>query len=93
MVVGDKQKDGVRAAAAGLFCSVGPDVLCLNDDRDVWQVAVPSEYEGFDLDPLAHPQPSPDGKHGVYVVVSGTERRICLAALHGPVVRTLPTAG
>lgn len=92
MVIGDKGAGGVRAAAVGLFCSVGRNVLCRDEDRDAWQIALPSEVEAFDLDPLAHPQPSPDGKHGAHVVVSGTERHVCIASLPGPVVRTLPTA-
>ena len=91
MVIGDKKAGGVRAAAAGLFCSVGRDVLRSDGRRDEWQIALPSEVEAFDLDPLAHPQRSPDGKHGAHVMVSGTERHICMASLPGPVVRTVPT--
>lgn len=91
-MIGDKKEGGAQAAAAGLFCSVGRDVFRQDGGRSVWQRVLPHDFDAFDLDPLARPQLSPDGQHAAFVAVSGVERYVCMVALPGPVVRTLPTA-
>lgn len=91
-MMGDKKEGGVQAAAAGLFCSVGRHVFRRDGGRSVWQKVLPHDFDAFDLDPLARPQLSPDGQHAAFVAVSGVERHVCMVALPGPVVRTLPTA-
>jgi len=90
-MVGGRKEGGAQAAAAGLFCSVGRDMFCREAGRSVWQTVLQDGFDKFDLDPLAHPQSSPDGLHGAYVAVSGAERHVCMVALPGPVARTLPT--
>jgi hypothetical protein len=91
MMVSDKKEGGAQAAAAGLFCSVGRDVFCRDGGRELWQIVLPHDFDAFDHDPLAHPQPSPDGQHGAHVGISGAERYVCMVALPGPVARTFPT--
>ena len=87
----DDRKDGGVQAAAGLFCSMGRDVLQRDGDRHEWQTALPSEFEAFDLDPLARFQPSPDGQHAAFVALRGVERSVCILSLPGPLFRCLPT--
>ena len=91
-MIGDKKEGGAQAAAAGLVCSARRDVFRRDGGRDVWHIVLEDKFDAFDLDPLARPQPSPDGQHGAHVAVTGVERYVCVVTLPGSFVRTLPTA-
>jgi hypothetical protein len=89
-VEGNGAKNGrIQETAAGLYCSVGRDVFRRDGDLGVWQIVLEDRFDGFDLSPLARPAPSPDGRHGAHVAVSGLDRYVCVVSLPGPAVRPL----